>query len=128
MKIIQNVNSILRENHLIFRGGGGTEVSRRIYFCLFFDFFFNLPELILLNPGGRGFNIHVITLLLQETFFQRAKYFHFIMRKVIYKVFEVSKSVYGVRNEYFGLRKQISDYERRILECENRFWSAKALP
>ena len=59
-------------------------------------------------------------------FFHRAKYFRFIMRKVISKVYNVVLQF--TECEMQILRKQISECERRILECENRYWSAKALP
>ena len=82
-----------------------------------------------LNRGGGGGGGGV----LKQTF-QRAKLLpsydansHFLT-KVYDVVLGVSETVYGVRKADFRLRKHISDCERRNLECENRFRSAKALP
>ena len=71
----------LGNNHLIFMGGGGQEdfsKPENFFFCLFLEqehFFAGPSELISLNRVGGG---GVYT-----SFFQRAKYFLFIMQKFI---------------------------------------------
>ena len=76
-------------------------------------FFF--PEL---GGGGGG----------DKSLFSNTSFLLFISHIMYF--FGVRKAVYRRRNAVldFGVRKQISECERRVLECENRYRSAKALP